>query len=107
MQAYNALRGVAADVGRYVAVENQKANPLTIEQIRLQGTAIAVQPPYLLASNRVTVSVSEAPNQRVSRATELSFRISYVLPNVLRLTELPELTISYRQNLFVSAGTNA
>jgi Flp pilus assembly pilin Flp len=103
MQAHNALRGVAADVSRHVLVESQKANPMSNEQIRLYGTATAVRAPYLLASDRVTVSIVAAAEQRVTGARELRFSISYVVPGVLEIIDLPEVTVSFSRPVFVAA----
>lgn len=103
LQAHHAMRGIAADIVRRVAVENQKSNVMTNEQIRLQGTAIAVRPPYQLDSSRVTVIVDDAAQQRIAGARELSFRIGYAVPNLLRMTGMPDLDISYDRSLFVTA----
>lgn len=102
MHAYNALRGVTADVSRHVLVESQKANPISDEQIRLYGTATAVQAPYLLASDRVTVGVTAAAEQRVTGARELRFSISYVVPGVLEIINLPEVTVSFSRPIFIA-----
>jgi Flp pilus assembly protein TadG len=101
LQGYNAVRGVAADVGRHVAVEYQNANRMTLEQIRLYGTATAVQAPYLLNSERVTVTVTTAPVQRIAGARELTFTIAYAVPNVLHFINLADITIRYTRPIFV------
>jgi Flp pilus assembly protein TadG len=103
MQAYNALRGVAADVSRHVAVEDQNSNSLTPEQIRLYATATAVQPPYLLNGERVTVTVESSSSRRVAGVRELSVSVTYAVPNVLGALNLPDLTIRYAQPIFVKA----
>jgi Flp pilus assembly protein TadG len=102
MQAYNALRGIGADVVRHVAVENQKENRMTNEQVRLYATATAVRPPYSLASERVTVTVADRTDQRIAGVRELSLSVTYAVPGVLPMVRIPEVTIRHRQPLFVS-----
>lgn len=104
MQSYNALRGIAADVARHVVVEYQKDNRLTEEQVRLFGTATAVQAPYLLDSQRISVSVDPAAVQRVAGARELSLTVSYRVPNIMQVIGLPDVTIRFSRPIFVAAG---
>jgi Flp pilus assembly pilin Flp len=103
LQSYNALRGIAADVSRHVAVEYQNANQMPDEQIRLYGTSVAVQPPYMLDSERVIVSVAPAPVQRIPGAREMTFTVAYSIPSVLSIIDLPEVTVSFTRPIFVPA----
>jgi Flp pilus assembly protein TadG len=83
MQSTNALRHVAADVGRNVAVQAQNGADLSNNQIRQIAIATAVSAPYLLNSNNISVSVQDAATQRVSGADEIELTLTYDMPSVL------------------------
>jgi Flp pilus assembly protein TadG len=102
MQSYNALRGIAADVGRHVAVEYQKSNRLTNTQVRQLGEATAVQPPYLLDGSALTVNVADASPQRVAGAKEITFTVTYTVPSVLAIIDLPNFNIRFSRPIFVA-----
>lgn len=101
MQNYNALRGITADMARYVAVEYQTSNQLTNAQIQALGTAIAVQSPYMLDNEHVLVTVADADPQRVVGAKELTFTIRYTVPSLLEFIDIPSFPISYSRSLFL------
>lgn len=103
MQAYNALRSIAADTGRNVAVEFQKSNPLSNAQVQQIGTATAVQAPYMLDSANVVVTAVNATPQRVAGAREITLTINYTVPSVLRVIGLPPVNIRYSRPIFVLA----
>lgn len=107
MQNYNALRGIAADVGRHVVVEYQKSNELTNAQVRQIGQATAVQAPYMLDSDSVRVEVGDAATQRVAGAREITFTITYTVPSVLAIIDLPSFTIRFSRPIFVAAAPQA
>jgi len=103
MQNYNALRGVAADVARVVTVEYQKSNELTNTQVQQLGQATAVQAPYLLDVESLDVSVADAAVQRVAGAKELTFTVTYTVPTLLTIIDLPAFNIRYTRPIFVPA----
>lgn len=103
MQNYNALRSAAADVGREVAVEYQKANLLTNGQIQSLGRATAIQAPYLLDSDSLVITVQNAATQRVSGARELTLTLTYTVPSVLAIMDLPSFNIDYSRPIFVKS----
>ena len=104
MQAYSAIRGVSADVGRHVSVEYQKSNELSKRQIELLAEAMAVQAPYLLSGD-LEVDVTDAPLQRVAGAKEMRFSITYTVPSVLDILGIGEFDIAYTRPIFVSAAS--
>ena len=103
MQNYNALRGAAADVGREVAVEYQKANLLTNGQIQSLSRATAIQAPYLLDSDSLVITVQNAATQRVSGARELTLTFTYTVPSVLAIIDLPSFNINDSRPIFVKS----
>lgn len=103
MQNYNALRGVAADVCREVAVEFQKSNALSNSQIQSLTRASAIQAPYLLDGNSLDVSVVDAATQRVTGAREMTLTITYTVPSVLSIIGLNPFDIGYSRPIFVAS----
>lgn len=101
MQNYNAVRSIASDAARYTMVEYQKGNELTTTQIRSVILASAVNTPYMLDSDRLTISVQEVGTSRVTDATELDLDITYVMEDWLPFVTLPATTLTYSRPIFV------
>ncbi|WP_128892662.1 TadE/TadG family type IV pilus assembly protein [Erythrobacter sp. HKB08] len=101
MQNYNAVRSIASDAARYTMVEYQKGNELTTTQIRSVVLASAVNTPYMLDSDRLTISVREVGTSRVTDATELDLDITYTMEDWLPFVTLPATTLTYSRPIFV------
>ena len=102
LQAYNSLRNASADTAREVSVQYQTDNRLTPSQIAQLGTANATTAPYLLQSDRLTVTAALAVTQQIPNATEMTLTIRYRVPSFLDFAgvAMPELT--YTRPIFVS-----
>lgn len=102
MQAYNSLRQVSSQTAREVSVQYQTDNRLSNSQIAQVATANATSAPYILSSDRLTVTVELAGTQRVPAARELTLEFRYQVPTFLDFAgiEGPELT--YTRPIFVS-----
>lgn len=103
MHAYNSLRSIAADTARHVTVEYQKANRLTNSQIQAFAIARAIQPPYMLRDEGVAVEVATVTPSRVSGVREISLTVSYTVPSVLGIIDLPSYQIDFTRPIFVPA----
>ena len=101
LQNYNAVQSLASDGARYVMIEYQKDNTLTDEQIRSVVLGEAVNPPYLLDSDRLTVTVDRSGTSRIAGAVEIDIQLTYRLSDFLPGVELPGSTISYSRPVFV------
>jgi Flp pilus assembly protein TadG len=100
MQNYNALRSVALDVARYTVVEYQKADKISTTQIRDKALAYAVGTPYLLDTNRITVTVTQ-PTSEITGATKFNVALSYTPANFLQIVGMGNLTLNYARPIYV------
>ena len=82
-------------------VEYQKGNELSTTQIRSVVLASAVNTPYMLDSDRLTISVQEVDTSRVTDATELDLDITYVMEDWLPFVTLPATKLTYSRPIFV------
>ena len=100
LQSYNAMRNVAADVGRYAMVQYQTGNTITTSQLKTWTRNHARGTPYLLDDDRLTVTITEETS-RVAGADELSIKIEYQLTSVLKFIKIDGPTIDYTRPVFL------
>ena len=103
LQNYNAVRSLASDAARVVTVEYQKDNDLSAEQIESIVLGMAVNTPYLLDTDRITIEVTQESTSRINGATELTIDITYLEEDWLPFVDLPDLTLQYERPIFVVA----
>jgi len=101
MQNYNAVRSIASDGARYTMIEYQKGNNVTNTQIRSILLSAATNAPYLLDTDRLTISVDDVATSRVTGAKEMEIDIAYTLEDWLPFVTLPETTLNYSRPIFV------
>lgn len=101
LQAQNAVRGVAGEMSRYMAVEAQKANFLTDEQIETKAMTVAVSAPYMLQTNDLQIFVENEETQSMDRVRKIDLRMIYDVPNFLGFTNVPLLRLEYTRSVFV------
>lgn len=101
MQNYNAIRSLTSDGARFAMIEYQKGNELTNVQIEAVLLATAVNAPYNLDTDRITVSVKNVATGRVTGARELDVDIGYTLEDWLPFVKLPATTLTYTRPIFV------
>lgn len=101
LQNYNAIRSLASDAVRVVTVEYQKENALSPQQIESIMLGMAVNTPYLLDTDRITINVEQEATSRVNGATEFDIDITYVEEDWLPFVDLPNLTLQYTRPIFV------
>lgn len=105
LQSYNALRNASADVARYAMVQYSTGNRLSNSQLRSVTLSTAQRAPYLLQSDRMSATVTNATTQRVSGATELTLTINYRIPSLLSSMGLEGPYITYTRPVFLTAAT--
>jgi hypothetical protein len=101
MQAKNALRSVGSDMVRFAAVNYQVRNRLSAGQLRDYAISIASRPPYLLDSTRLSLNVQLAATQRVAGAKEFTLFMSYEVPSLLDVADIPGAEVAYTRPIFV------
>lgn len=106
MQTYNALRSVAADTGRWVAVEYQ--NPERIARttnIRMatwaRDHAIDI---YLFDRGQLSTDVIDAANQDIAGVTEKTLTINYTMDSFMGIVGIPDFPVSFSRPIFVKAS---
>lgn len=101
MQNFNAIRSVATDASRFVAVEYQKNNKISTTTIKDNVESLAISSPYWLQKSQLTVSVTEVTPSRVNGAKEFDLDISYALPDIVGGTSIDNITLKHSRPLFV------
>ncbi len=101
MQNYNAVRSLASDTGRYVMVEYQKGNNVNDTDIQSVARSFAVNAPYLLDTNRLTVTATTQGTSRITGAKEISVNFNYQLEDFLPFVTLPGTNVTYSRPIFV------
>lgn len=102
LQAQNAVRGVAGEMSRAMAVESQKQNQLTNRQIEDMALAVAVSPPYILNSSQLDVTVADSASQNIDRVRKIDVNLNYTVPNLLGFAKWGILDVVYTKQVFVS-----
>lgn len=102
MQNFNAVRSVATDTARWTIVEYQKGNTLTDEQIESKATAYAVNAPYGLEIDNLTVNLTR-PNTDISGTIKMQVQVSYVPRNLLGFFGVSSPTITVTRPIYVDA----
>ena len=102
MQSYNALRSVAADAGRYTAVQYQKANYISNIDMATWARDRAIDH-YLFKSADVSADVTDATNQQITGVTEKTLTVTYKFASVMSIIGIADQTVSYARPIFVKA----
>ena len=100
MQCYNALRSVAADTGRYVAVEYQKSNRINNVTMALWARQHAIDN-YMFAEAKVSSNVSDAATQSIPGVTEKTLTVNYTMPSIFGIAGIGEIPVSFQRPIFV------
>lgn len=101
LQNYNAVQSLASDGARYVLVEYQKNNKLTDTQIQQVVRGEAVNAPYMLDTDRLTVTIDRSGTSRITGATEIDIELEYQLSDWLPGVDLPLTKVKYSRPVFV------
>lgn len=101
LQRYNALRSIASDGSRYVAIEYQKENKLTSDQMENAIISFAISDEYLLKQTDLDVRVDKQATSRITGAQEYAISMDYALPNWLSFIGVGDRTIRYTRPIFL------
>ena len=102
MQSYNALRSVAADAGRYTAVQYQKANNIDNIAMATWARNRAINH-YLFKSADVSTDVTDAADQQITGVTEKTLTVTYKFKSVMSIIGIEDQNVSYARPIFVKA----
>ena len=102
MQSYNALRSVAADTGRYVAVEYQKSNQINNTAMALWARQHAIDN-YLFQSAKITTDVTDAATQSIGGVTEKTLTLNYTMPSIFGIAGIGDIAVSFQRPIFVKS----
>ena len=102
MQSYNALRAVAADAGRYTAVQYQKGTIMTNLDMATWAKDRAVAH-YLFKNDLLSSDVSDAANQQITGVTEKTLTLSYKYKSYLRVIGIKDPNVTFKRPIFVKS----
>ena len=103
MQTYNALRSVAAESGRYVAVEYQKANRISNVQMALWARNHAISD-FLFDGSQLNTSVVDSRTQSITGVTEKTLTLNYTMDSFMGIVGIPDIPVSFSRPIFVKAS---
>lgn len=103
MQSYNALRSLAADTGRYVAVQYQKGESTSNIDMATWAHVHGAES-YLFTSAQLTTDVTDAPVQQVSGVSEKTLTLTYNFPSFLQIVGIEDFPVTFTRPIFVKAS---
>ena len=102
MQTYNALRSVAAESGRYVAVEYQKAHRISNVEMALWARNHAISG-YLFKGSQLSTNVVDASTQSITGVTEKTLTLNYTMDSFMGIVGIPDIPVSFSRPIFVKS----
>ena len=102
VQNSSALKSVASDAARSIAIDYQKSLTLTNLQMEERAFAIAVSSPYMLLDERLDVTITDQPT-RIAGAIEKKLTMTYVRPSFLGFIGIDDSTSTYSRPIFLTA----
>ena len=102
MQSYNALRSVAADTGRYTAVQYQKVNNISNLNMAQWAKDRAVDH-YLFESTLLSADVTDAANQQIVGVTEKTLTLTYTFQSIMSVVGINDQTVTFARPIFVKS----
>ena len=105
MQSYNALRSVAAETGRRVAVGFQRVDPTIDENIEMAEWARnrAIDG-YLFKDGDISTDVSDAANQQIVGVTEKTLTITATYKSIMSIIGIDNQTVTFKRPIFVKTS---
>lgn len=103
MQTYNALRSVAAESGRYVAVEYQKTNRISNVRMALWARNRAISD-YMFEGSQLSTSVVDASTQSIAGVTEKTLTLNYTMDSFMDIVGIDDIPVSFSRPIFVKAS---
>lgn len=102
MQTYNALRSVAAESGRYVAVEYQKTNRISNVRMALWARDRAISD-YMFEGSQLSTSVVDASTQSIAGVTEKTLTLNYTMDSFMDIVGIDDIPVSFSRPIFVKS----
>ena len=102
MQSYNALRSVAADTGRYTAVQYQKINNISNIDMATWARNRAINT-YLFHSAKISTNVTDAANQQIVGVTEKTLTLTYTFESIMSVVGINDQTVTFARPIFVKS----
>lgn len=103
MHSYNALRAIAAETGRYTAVQYQKANSISNIAMATWARDRAMDA-YLFEGADISTDVSDAANQRIVGVTEKTLTITATFESIMSIIGIEDRTVTFSRPIFVKAS---
>ena len=103
MQTYNALRSVAAESGRYVAVEYQKTNRISNVRMALWARNRAISD-YMFEGSQLSTSVVDASTQSITGVTEKTLTLNYTMDSFMDIVGIDDIPVSFSRPIFVKSS---
>ena len=102
MQSYNALRSVAADTGRYTAVQYQKINNISNINMATWARNRAVNS-YNFKNANISTDVTDAANQQIVGVTEKTLTLTYTFESFMSVVGINDQTVTFARPIFVKS----
>ncbi|QGN53812.1 TadE family protein [Novosphingobium sp. Gsoil 351] len=102
MHSYNALRSIAAETGRYTAVQYQKANHISNIDMATWARNRAIDA-YLFKAADVSTDVSDAANQQILGVTEKTLTLTYKYESFMSIVGIEDQTVTFSRPIFVKS----
>lgn len=103
-QAQNALRGLVGDIGRKIAVEYQKDNHISTDQMETLAIAQAITAPYMLSATDLDIDVGIDDTQDLARVKKIDINVVYDVPNIMGFSGIDVLTLDIDKTVFIPAS---
>lgn len=105
MQTYNALRSVAAETGRRVAVGFQITDLRINENIEMaQWAHDHATDSYMFEGGRLSTSVVDASPQSIAGVTEKTLTINYTMSSIVDIVGIDGIPVTFSRPIFVKAN---
>ena len=102
MQSYNALRSIAAETGRYTAVQYQKANHISNIAMATWARDRAING-YLFKSADISTDVTDAANQQITGVTQKTLTVTATYKSIMSIIGIGDQTVTFARPIFVKA----
>ena len=103
MQSYNALRSVAADAGRYTAVQYQLSNRIDNHAMAVWARDRAIDH-YNFKGEKFSTDVTTAATQRIAGVTELTLTLTYKYKSYLGYIGVTDPDVTFSRPIFVKSA---
>ena len=103
MHSYNALRSIAADAGRYTAVQYQKGNKINNITISTWAHDRAISN-YLFKDENVSADVTDAATQNIVGVTEKTLTMTVTYETFLQIIGGTNQTFTFKRPIFVKSS---